>query len=257
VTPFDDSILRAALAPARDLKPTEADVARALDAAESFQRRGARRRGVAIALVVAAILSSGAYAVPVTRAGIDGAFDAFAGWLDGGDGRAPGRALRPADDAPGWVRETGAASRLIAEARGVELYAVRTPNGELAFALDGSVGIADSPEGWREQFREHALVVLGPGGVDGAPFDEVGRRPLFGVTARSVTQVVLHYTSGAPLVADRIDGGFVLLADARRRLREIVAYDATGQEVERTDVSNVDLRVCRDERGCPPGRLEP
>lgn len=50
--------------------------------------------------------------------------------------------------------------------------------------------------------------------------------------------------------------GFVLMADARRALRELVAYDAAGRELERTDVSYIGRqRVCFDERSCPPGRL--
>jgi hypothetical protein len=40
-----------------------------------------------------------------------------------------------------------------------------------------------------------------------------------------------------------------------RPLREIVAHDATGHELERKNVAYIDLsRICRDERGCPPGR---
>jgi hypothetical protein len=46
------------------------------------------------------------------------------------------------------------------------------------------------------------------------------------------------------------------MADARRALREIVAYDTAGRELERSDVSHIDRqRVCFDIRGCPPGRL--
>jgi len=117
--------------------------------------------------------------------------------------------------------------------------------------------MSDSVEGWREQFEDHALVVLGPGGVKGQPFDARGRRPLFGVTARSVARVELRYATGDALVAGGLDGGFVLLADPGRPLREIVAFDDGGQELEHVDLSGMELRVCRDERGCPPGRLQP
>jgi hypothetical protein len=257
MTRFDDDVvLRAALAPARDLEPTQAEVARALTASRTVHRR-APRRVLVIAVSAMALLSGGAYAVPVTRAAIDDVFGTFAGWIDGDDSHAPGRAVRPDDDAPTWVRESGAALRLVAHNDGVKLYALRTPDGKLAFALNGSVGIQDSLDGWRNRFKDHAIVVLGPGGVDGRPLDPHGRRPLFGVTARSVTRIQLRYTTGPPLTADRLRGGFVLLADPRRAPREIGAYNAAGRELDRTNISYIDLRTCADQRGCPPGNPEP
>jgi hypothetical protein len=46
----------------------------------------------------------------------------------------------------------------------------------------------------------------------------------------------------------------VLLADAWRPLREIIAYDATGRVLERADVSDHDMRYLseKDPDVCPP-----
>ncbi len=96
--------------------------------------------------------------------------------------------------------------------------------------------------------------MLGPGSFDGRTWDAQGRFALMGLTARSVDRLELRYATGPPLVERGVHGGFVLLADARRPLRALVAYDRAGRELERKDVSYIDLsRICRDERGCPPG----
>jgi hypothetical protein len=242
--------------PVRMLDELGAEFARVAALPEARRsRRPAKRRGaVALALVAALLVSGVAYAVPATRAAIED----VAGWLAGDDGAAPGRAVRPDDDAPSWVREHG--GRLIAESGGVGLYVTRTESQDgtqLNFSLGKGIGLGDSLEGWREQFDEHAIVVLGPASVRGEPWDRRGRFPVLGLTARSVERVELRYDRGPPLAAGGLQGGFVLMADARRALREIVAYDAAGRELERTDVGHIDMRsVCRDVRGCPPGRLD-
>jgi hypothetical protein len=222
------------------------------------RRRATRRRAVVAALSATLLLSGGAYAVPVTRDAIEGVTGSFAGWVAGDEKPAPGRALRAEDDAPGWVRDRG--GRLIAETDGVGLYVTRhhSQDGttQLTFALGRAIGLGGSIEGWRERFDQQAVVVLGPTSVDGKTWDKRGRFPLLGLTARSVDHVELQYDTGPPLVEPDVDGGFVLMADAHRALRELVAYDVHGRELERTRVGHIDLRqVCRDARGCPPGRL--
>jgi hypothetical protein len=214
------------------------------------------RRTLAVAASVLALLAGGAYAVPPTRAAIDDLTSRFAGWLASDEGPAPGRALRPDDDVPDWVSNTDDV-RVIAEAGGVKLYVTRQEteqNGTLLnFWLGEGIGFADTIEGWRERFDEHALFVLGPalfGPQD--VLDEHGRYPLLGVTARSVERLELRYREGPPLVTTGIDGGFVIIADAWRRHRDLVAYDAAGREVERVDLSNLDTRyLCDKEPTCP------
>jgi hypothetical protein len=196
-----------------------------------------RRGAIAAALSALALLVGGAYAVPTTRAAIDDVTGAFAGWVAGDETQAPGRAARPGDEAPDWVRADG--GRLIAETDGVGLYVTRTGAGAhgtlLTFTLGNGNAVFDTIDGWRERFRRHAVVVLGttPPGADSAE-----RVPLLGVTARSVRTVELRYQEGPPLVAEDVDGGFVLMADSRRHLREIVAFDAAGRVLERADLSD-------------------
>jgi hypothetical protein len=218
-------------------------------------RRRFTGRALAIAATVLVLLGASAYAVPPTRAAIDDLAASFAGWFDGDEGAAPGRALRPEDDAPEWVREGG--GRLIAEKAGVGLYVTRSETEQgtvLNFALDEAVGVGNTIDGWRETFADKAAIVLGPTAFGQGEFlDERGRIPLLGVTARSVERLVLHYVDdGPPLGETGVDGGFVLLVDAWRPLRELVAYDASGRELERVDVRYLDLRYyCEKEPGCP------
>lgn len=212
-------------------------------------------RALAVAFASVLLLGGGAYAVPPTRAAIDDIASSFAGWVADDDEDAPGRALRPEDNAPGWVSESG--GRVIAETAGVKLYVTRAETEEsgtlLSFSLGNGAGLSGSVESWRERFQEHAVVVLGPAPFGPQDFiDEAGRFPLMGVTARSVTRLELHYDDGPPDSAAGIDGGFVLLADATRPLRELVAYDASDKELERVDVSHLDMRyLCEREPDCP------
>ena len=111
-------------------------------------------------------------------------------------------------------------------------------------------------DGWREEFEKRAAIVLGPApfgpALDKTWLDERGRLALLGVTARSVESVELRYEQGPRLVETGLDGGFILLADAWRHLRELVAYDAAGRELERVDLGYLDTRNwCDTEPTCP------
>jgi hypothetical protein len=200
------------------------------------------RRSLALTLVLLALVSGGAYSVPATRAAIDDVTGTLSGWVAGDEQQAPGDPVGAGDDAPSWVRAQG--GRLIAETEGVALFVTRSESEEgtvVSFSLGGtasgreiSVAGFDTLEGWRDQFDQHAVVVLGA--LPSRFGDEGKRFPLFGLTARSVNRVELRYTSGPPLVATEVDGGFVLLADASRQISEIAVFDS-GRELERTDVT--------------------
>jgi hypothetical protein len=220
---------------------------------------GLRARTLAIALGIAALIGGGTYAVPATRAAVDGITDSFAAWVSGDSDTAPGRALGPGDNVPAWFNDSeGGETRLIAEADGVGLYVRRADSDEgplLEFGLGEGLAMVDTLEGWRQRLDQHAAVILGPalfGPRD--VLDKRGRFPLLGVTTRDVKRVELRYFEGAPLVGDTGDGGFVLLADAWRRLRELIAYDATGRVLERADMRGNDMRyLCEKEPAvCPP-----
>ena len=214
-----------------------------LDRVARATRPRRRRRWFPALLVV---LLAGVATVPATRAGIDD----LAGWLAGDAGQPAG------DDAPAWLHSD---IRLIAESEGAKLFVARHGD-QLEFAVGKGFGTSATVDSWRAQFADHKVIPLGPASVDGKPWDKRGRFPLMGVTARSVTRIDATYASGAPASVSGVQGGFVLWIQAARRLRELVAFDATGAELERVDVSRIDLsKVCFDARGCPPGnwRLAP
>jgi hypothetical protein len=247
------------LAPAYDLQPTDEEIARVL---ELDRQRGARRqarvRRIAVSAAVVAAVSAGAYAVPTTRAAIGDAYGAIAPWVDANhDDQAPGRSLTVADDAPDWVRHAPGSKRVVAETAGVKLIVVRDGHDKLSVALGDSVGLTSTVEEWQQLFSDQPIIVLGPASFPGGPLDEQGRRPLLGLVAKPVTRIELRYASGERTSEDGLDGGFVLLADAAERPRSLVAFDAAGREVDRLDVSSLDLRICMDVRGCPPGHLSP
>jgi hypothetical protein len=236
-----------------------AELARVAAEAERIPRSRAklRARTLAIALGIAALVAGGAYSVPVTRAAVDGIADSFASWVSGDTSDAPGRALRPTDSPPSWFNGDGEA-RLIAKSGRVGLYVRRVDSNEgprLEIGLGDGIVMAGTLKDWRERLGRHAVVVLGPtlfGPRD--VLDEHGRFPLLGVSTRDITRVELRYSEGSPLVGDAGDGGFVLLADAWRPLRELIAYDATGRIRERVDMRGDDARyLCQKEPGsCPP-----
>jgi hypothetical protein len=134
------------------------------------------------------------------------------------------------------------------------------------FSPDGTVlgsgvgeGVAFSIEAplewWRQRLGQHAVVLLGPAPFGPRDFlDERGRVPLVGVTTREVKRVELRYAEGPPSVGDTGDGGFVLLADAWRPVRELIAYDGSGDVLDRADMRGDDVRyLCEKEPGvCPP-----
>lgn len=241
-----------------------AEFARVLADAERASRKprllraGARPRTLPIALAIVAALAGTAYALPATRAVVDGIAGPFAAWVAGGDDGAPGRPVEDGDSTPLWFRGTGGADiRLIAQTEGVGLYVQRTRSDQgpmLRFSLGQGLDVTATLARWREKLDQHTIFVLGNSlfGNGQGVLDDRGRVPLFGLTTRDVARVELHYADGPPLVARAGDGGFVLLVDAWRRMRDIVAYDATGHVLGRADVSKRDLRyLCEKEPGCP------
>lgn len=241
----DDSLIRAAFAAARSLEPTEAEIAHVLSRASTPARHGrpsaprrraawpAWRRLVLAGIAVLVLLTGAGYAVaPPVRAAIDDVTGSFRGWLGGEPSAAPGRALGSGDQAPDFFRDPRYTTdpRVIAEADGYKLLAAREPGGSgVEFDLGNTgVGVGETSA---DVFRDHVLVVLGPGAAQHA--DEHGHVPLFGITARSVKRVELTYESGPPLHVDAVNGAFVLLAEPDRSPRAVVARDAAGHEIGR------------------------
>jgi hypothetical protein len=251
--------LRSAFAPAREVEPTDAEVQRVLALDAERSKRPARRPVLRPALTACAtlVMASGAYAVPATRAALDDVYGTISGWVSDDERSGPGRALTATDDAPAWIRESDGDKRLVAENGGASLFAVHSNAGQISFALAGSVGLSDSVEGWRRQLEGKRVVLLGLGAFPSGPLNDHDQRPLFGLATRSVERVELRYTTGQPTSADHLDGGFVLLADARRQPQTLVAFGHDGNEIARIDATHLTLRVCHDTSGCPPGQLDP
>ena len=239
----DESLMRAAFAPARTLEPSKADVADVIARVTTPVRRRVLRdrssswRRLAVpGLATLALLAGGAYTFPPARAAINDVAGTVAGtssrgWLGGNSTDAPGRPLDANEQAPDYFHDQRYARdpRVIAEADGYKLYAALQPDGSVEFDL-GNTGVGLG--GYvASDFSDSALYVLGPGSMQNA--DEQGHVPLFGITARSVTSVELAYDSGPPLRVDGVDGGFVLLAEPSRGPHEVVAFDARGTVIGR------------------------
>ena len=237
------------------------ELARVAAAGGKPPRRRTPIRALAAALGVTVLLGGAAYAVPASRATVESVIDSFDAWVAGEDRAAPGRALGPGDDFPAWLREGGEA-RVIASNEGVKLYVSRVESDEgpwLWFGLgEGSPrATGDTVERWRERLGAHAVVVLGEAQV--APrdiLDDQGRFPLLGITAPGVERVEVRYFQGPPLLGDVGDGGFVVMVDAWRRVREVVAYDGAGRVAGRQDLRQPDSTyLCAKEPAvCPPER---
>lgn len=251
---IDEGLLRAALAMARDLEPSEAEVESVLmrlrpitpDNAGRPTREARRRRFVPAAIAALALLLAGSYTVPGTRAAIENATDGVAGsfsaWLGGDSADAPGRPLKPHQEAPSyfhegsWSRQNVHEPRVIAAAGGYKLFAYIERSGALGFDL-GNTGFGLGGYTARS-FRDGALEVLGPGAMRHA--DAQGHVPLFGISAKAVKSVRLIYRAGPPLEVSNVDGGFVLLAKPGREPREVVAYGSSGEVLGRDAVSYID-----------------
>jgi hypothetical protein len=241
----EETMLRAAFAPARELEPGGGEVARVLARVQAeparaiwFDPAGGWRRLAAPALAALVLLIGGLYAVPTTRAAIEDAVasaaEAFTGYSRGEEADAPGRPLRTNEPAPEYFgdsyrgRPFARDPRVLAEAGGYKLYAYRAPEGSLSFDL-GDTGVGMGFEG-PEELGRNAIVILGPGAMQYA--DAKGHVPLFGLVADNVTSVELSYDSGPSLRVDDVAGGFVLLVEPDRGPREMVVFDAAGDQVE-------------------------
>ncbi len=250
---IDQILLRAALAPARTLEPSETEVANVLARLEGGTSRGAERsrregwRRLALpAFAALALLLAGFYAVPGTRAAIEDAANnvagSFSSWLGGDSANAPGVPLKAHQEAPAyfhegsWSRQHVHDPRVIAAAGGYKLFAYIERSGALGFDL-GNTGVGMGGFTARN-FHDSAVEVLGPGSMQHA--DAHGHVPLFGISAQAVKSVQLIYGAGPPLEASGIDGGFVLLAEPGREPREVVAYDGDGEVLGRKAIGYID-----------------
>lgn len=224
------------------------------------RRRVAVARG-AIATAIAVAVFGGAYAAPPTRAAIDDLFSTFADWFAGGESAAPGRAIAPREHVPAWVQAEDGEKRVLAEAGGEKLIAIRQGD-TLTLALAASATTATIEE-WRKSFGDRHVQLVGAGRF--LPNGRHDRRPLFGVVSASVARIEFAYADrGASVKEDDVAGAFGIVVDTNRRPSALIGYDANGKSVARLDFvtdarglapGNVlgDFRYCPDaSHGCPP-----
>jgi hypothetical protein len=199
------------------------------------RRRRPWRPAVAVGLAAAMVVSAGAYAVPATRTAVGN----VVGWLAGEDAGSPGRDVRASDHAPDFVKRLH--GRLITETDGVRFYILRLTGiygqPSLAFAAATSptnVFVADmrTVKSLRREFRRYDVIVLGDVLVTRK---RCPTYPFAGLTSPEIAKVELTYETGPPTTAQNVKGAFVVMADGRRELKELVAYDASGGVVERDD----------------------
>jgi hypothetical protein len=205
--------------------------------AERDAHRHARRllapvARLAVVVVVVVLVAGGAYAVPVTRAAVDDVYSAFSDWFSGGGEAAPGRAVAVGEDVPAWVTAEDGQKRVLAEADGQKLVAIRRGD-KLTFAL-ADFGTTDTIEGVTQSLAGRRIVIVGPGRfIANGRHD---RRPLFGLVSASVKRVQFNYADGGPSVsADDLDGAFGITIETSRRPRSLTAYDEAGSRVARLD----------------------
>jgi hypothetical protein len=251
-----------------DRDPAAADVAcraRLQAEIEREYRRGPIRRSrrrfprfatVAPTVVAVAVAIAGAtYAVPVTRAAVDDVYGALSDWVSGDAGSAPGRPVTAAEDVPSWVATESGEKRVLAQADGQKLFAIRQGD-KLTFAL-ANYGTTATIDDWRKSIEGRRIVTIGPG--DFVPNGRHDLRPLFGLVAGSVKRIQFNYADGGPPVSQAgLDGAFALTIETNRRPNSLTGYDQDNHLIARLDLSTippygVDFRYCPDVvRGCPP-----
>lgn len=223
--------------------------------------RRAGWRGAVVAMIAAVVFALGgtAYAIPFARTAIGEVIATFTPGFFDAEGPAPGGTAT--ETAPPWFQMSVGSERLLHEAGGVRLVARRSAlaggRGVVEFWMGTGRALVADIENWRLEVGRRAIHVLGTSIISRAhSLDEHGRVPLFVLVARGVDRVMLRYLDGGPsLVSGVGDGGVVLMLDAWRVPRDLIAYDVHGRAVAREDLSNFDERyLCeKDEiRVCPP-----
>jgi hypothetical protein len=186
---------------------------------------------LAAAAVAVLIVAGGVYAAPPTRAAVSDVYSTFTGWF-GGQGDGPGRPATATDDLPSWVNAETGDKRVLADAGGEKLVAIREDD-KLTLALAGYAE-SDTIDGWGRQLRDAQLRVFAPGRF--LPNGEHDQRSLFGLTAKSVVRVEFNYAGAhAPVSESGISGAFGLVIRTDWRPASLVAYGGDGVVITRID----------------------
>jgi hypothetical protein len=217
-----------------------------------------------LALGVIVAVAGGIYAAPVTRAAVDDVYGTLSGWISGDETAAPGRPVSAGEGVPPWVAAEGGEKRVLAQAGGETLIAIRQGD-KLTLALAGFAE-TDTVDGWRRQFAGQRIKLVGPGRF--LPNGRHDQRPLFGLVSSTVTRIQFNYADDRPPVAkDHLTGAFGIVIETNRRPSSLTGYDQAGNPVARADFTADphdlvpgkagqilgDFRYCPDAaHGCPP-----
>lgn len=216
-------------------------------------RLGTSTARFAAAVGVAVTIAGGAYAVPATRAAVDDVYSALSDWVSGDPGSAPGRPVAADEDVPSWVATESGEKRVLAEAGGEKLIAIRRGD-KITFAL-AEFGESGAIDDWREQLDGRKIVQIGPGRF--LPNGRHDRRPFFGLVAGSVRRIQFNYADGSPPVSQAgLHGAFGFIIEANRRASSLTGYDEADHLIARYDMTRPgygDFRYCPGATGgCPP-----
>jgi hypothetical protein len=227
-----DTLLRDQLAYAREVEPSDTELAAAKRAARAAPaRRRLRRiqRPAAIAVAVALLVPAAA----VAASSVGDALTSFLGL---------------AESAP--ITLDGGPGTVIDERDGVAFTVTRNDDQDVCLELGGSVGICGSTrdEDWGQQLADRAVAPVGT--IPPRDRARSGPVPLFVLTAPAAEQVEVTYRAGAPTVRDVGQGGAVIAVDSDRGPQEVIARDRTGAELGRSDIGGQQWTWCYDEAGC-------
>lgn len=226
-----DTDLRDRLAHARSAEPTDAELARLHGELRRLQHAPRRRRRRRAAALLAGLL----LAVPATALAaqpIGDALDSFLGLTD----------ATP-------VSLDLNAGTVIDEQADVRFAVIRSQPDDVCLSLDRSVEICGNPRDgdWQDQLGDHAVAPVGTL----PPKPRSGPVPFFVLTAPDARYVEVTYQSGRATTRRVGNGGAVVLANADRGPREIIARDNAGGELGRADISKQQWAWCYREAGCP------
>jgi hypothetical protein len=242
-----------------DLVPMRDEFARATDSyLKRSRKRHATKKIAALAATAVLAITGTALATGV----ISGSplSNTFSGLLGGSSGGAPGHQL------PSWLKtgmnnpatSPGGTQRVIAENEGIRVFVERDPaeDGQpvhFIFSIGDYIGRGGPATEWLNAFAHHYVDPIGMTTNQVLQPPQLGhdRNALFGAAAANVAKVVLTYGGGGSVSTTGVDGGFLLLPDAHRKLDQLIAYDSSGHELERRALAATSCTRFDDGVGSP------
>lgn len=241
--------LRDALRPIADRRPPEGEVALVL---ERHRRQIHRRRALALAATLVAVLSLGALSISPARAEILGAFERLGDFLDG-SGDPPGARVALREQTPAMIAFLEDAqpgtSRVLAGAGGERLVAFRQRGTGLACLAFGDAARECAELGlWRQRFAEGGTSTFSPLTTT-LSSGSTRRIIVWGIAGPSVAEVRLDY-DGLRLAAPVGASGFAIVAPEGRVPIGVRALNQSGEVIADARVDGLQWSYCATRGGC-------